>query len=139
MNQKEQSDHLFNEVRHLIKHGDMSAIRNLLDEGMSPNLANKWGWTILILAAEEGNTALGELLISRGADVNLPTANTDQPITALESAIMSGRIRFAKLLLDKGAIPGPSIEGWLHWAPFSPKQAETLLAMVRAAREKRAT
>jgi uncharacterized protein len=130
----DENDALLNQIHHLIKHGDIGSIRNLLDEGLNPNFANSFGWTLLILTAGEGNTALGELLISRGADVNLRPSHAPDPLTA---AIMSGHIQFAKLLFDHGARPDPNLEGWLHMARLAPKQNEAILAMARAALVKR--
>jgi ankyrin repeat protein len=62
------SDSLFNKVHRLTKKGDIIAIRSLLDEGLDPNLTNRFGWTLLMLAALHGRTDVADLLVSRGAD-----------------------------------------------------------------------
>jgi ankyrin repeat protein len=135
----QETDALFKHVNRLIKHGEIVAIRTLLDGGLSPNFANKFGWTILILAAAEGNTSLGELLISRGADVNLAFQRdlNVRPLTPFDHAIIAGRIGFAKLLLDHGAIPDHNLAGWLPRTVLTQKQAEKVLAMVREADARR--
>ena len=60
----------FDDAHKLIKKGDILALRCELDSGMSPDLSNQFSWTLLMLAAIEGNTKIGELLVSRGANVN---------------------------------------------------------------------
>jgi ankyrin repeat protein len=132
----EQTDELFNRVHHLIKHGDIPAIRSLLDQGLSPNFANKFGWTILMLSASEGNTALGELLISRGADVNLSSLHQPHGQTPFSCAVWGGRVAFIKLLLAHGAIPDSTLEGWLSRTTLSPKQAKAVLVQVRKAQDR---
>lgn len=119
-----------------MKHGDIVAVRRLLDGGLNPNFANKFGWTILILVAGEGNTTLGELLISRGADLNVSTSHDDYPLSPLASAIMSGHVGFVKLLLDHGATPDPRLAGWIKYAALTGKQREAVLSMARRARKK---
>ena len=75
-------DETFNAFHRSIKRGDLAVIRNPLTQGVSASLQNKFGWTLLMLAASEGDTAIGELLVSNGADTNRAT-NTGQAGTAL--------------------------------------------------------
>jgi ankyrin repeat protein len=127
-------EELFADAQKLIKHGDIVGIRHLLERGLGPNFSNKFGWTILMLAASEGNTTLGEFLISKGADVNLAN-NHGQ--TAFTFALLGGHAGFLKLLLNHGGAPDTT---WMSWLPkiLSPKQAEPIIAMVQDALEKRA-
>jgi ankyrin repeat protein len=60
----------FDEAHRVIKEGDILSLRCELEKGTSPNLANQFSWTLLMLAAMTGNTSMGELLVSNGADVN---------------------------------------------------------------------
>jgi ankyrin repeat protein len=90
----------FNEVHKLIKKGDAVALRHALDEGVSPNLANQFSWTLLMLAAMEGDICIGELFVSRGAV--LDTTN-DFGETALSLAAHAGHLPFTRLLLSNGA------------------------------------
>ncbi len=53
----------------LIKRGDEPALRAALDAGLDPNLVNQNGWSLLMLAAVEGDCAIGRLLIEKGANL----------------------------------------------------------------------
>jgi uncharacterized protein len=59
-----------NEAHKLIKKSDLISLRRELGVGLNPNLANELSWNLLMLAAFEGDTTVGELLISKGADVD---------------------------------------------------------------------
>jgi uncharacterized protein len=89
------------EVHRLIKKGDLVSLLHELDGGMSPDLSNQFSWTLLMLAALEGNTAIGELLISRGATID--KAN-DFGETALSLAAHGGHTQFIKVLLAHGLL-----------------------------------
>jgi ankyrin repeat protein len=89
----------FEEIHHFIKHGDVIALRRELDNGLDPNLC-KYSASLLMLTALEGNTQLGDLLISRGADVN---KRDELGETALSFAAYKGFPSFVQLLLDRGA------------------------------------
>jgi ankyrin repeat protein len=53
----------------LIKRGDEPGLRLALDAGLDVNSVNQNGWTLLMLAAVEGDVPVGRLLVERGADV----------------------------------------------------------------------
>lgn len=128
----------FNELYRLIKHGDLVAIRNALESGVSSNMENRFGWTLLMLAAVEGNTAIGELLIASGADVNKVTSMGIGQ-TALSLSVIGGHIRFLKLLLEHGANPDAGHyppETWLPACRLPPKSEEAILAMLEKGRSK---
>jgi len=112
----------FDEAHNLIKHGDLIALRHELDAGLKPSLSNQFSWTLLMLAAIEGNTAIGELLLSRGAELN--TLN-DFGETALSLAAHGGHIPFIEILLANGASTrcnphGNTLEDWLRVASGLP-------------------
>ena len=113
-------------VQKAIKRGDIEALRSALEGGLDPNLANKYGWTILILAAGKGNSKIGKLLIDAGADLNKRTVNCG--VTALSHAVLSGSASFVELLLAEGASldchpHGNSLDIYLDWvASFYPEQ-----------------
>ena len=73
------ADSLFNKIHRLTKKGDIIAIRLLLDEGLDPNLTNRFGWTLLMLAALHGRTDVADLLVSRGADPTKVNKFGDSP------------------------------------------------------------
>jgi ankyrin repeat protein len=65
----------------LIKRGDEPALRTALDAGLDPNLTNPNGWSLLMLAAVEGNVELGRLLIEKGANLIAINLKGDTPET----------------------------------------------------------
>ena len=113
----------FAEAHTVIKKGDLIALRHALDEGLDPNLANQFAWTLLMLAAMQGNTSIAELLVARGAHVN---KTNDFGETALSLAAHFGHVSFIKVLLIHGASPschphGHPLEEWLKAASGLPK------------------
>ena len=90
----------FDDAHRFIKRGDIASLRSSLDEGASPDLSNRFSWTLLMLAALEGNTPIGELLISRGA---APNRGNDFGETAVSLAAHGGHAPFIRLLLQNGA------------------------------------
>ena len=44
----------FDEAHGLIKKGDILSLRHELDAGASPDLSNRFSWTLLMMAAIEG-------------------------------------------------------------------------------------
>src|ERR1039458_1776093 len=123
----------FKEGHKLIKKGDAVSLRHALDEGVSPNLANQFSWTLLVLAAPEGNIGLGQLPISRGAILD-PTNDFGAP--ALSLAAHAGHLPFIRLLLANGASMnchphGHSLEDWIRFTSGLPKdKIESVLALL---------
>jgi ankyrin repeat protein len=72
----------------------------VLFRGKFGRVANQFSWTLLMLAAMEGDTPIGELLVSRGAALDL---TNDFGETALALAAHGGHARFVQMLLAKGA------------------------------------
>ncbi len=127
---RKRADDTYWRVYRKIKRADLAGVRNELDSGVSPDHANKYGWTLLMAAASKGNISIGELLISRGANPNkstqLPQSGTPAQ-TAVSCAIIGGHAPFLRLLLANGANPDGdprtvSAESWLrvchHDAPI---------------------
>lgn len=82
-----------------IDSGSVSAVRRVLDEGVSPDTL-VYEATPLMWAIWDDRYYVAKLLIDRGADVNLPDENG---YTSLMAACNMGNLRMAKLLLDEGA------------------------------------
>lgn len=68
-----------NELGDLVRSGDVAAVTSALDKGAAIDEID--GVTALYIACETGNAALAELLITRGADVNLPSAGKERRST----------------------------------------------------------
>jgi len=86
-------------AQNLIKRGDEPALRAALDAGLNANLVNQNGWSLLMLAAVEGDVPLGRLLLERGADPALQNSKGD---TALNLATNRGYELFIELLTKTG-------------------------------------
>ncbi|MGA8938711.1 MAG: ankyrin repeat domain-containing protein [Acidobacteriaceae bacterium] len=87
-------------AQNLIKRGDEPALRAALEAGLDPNLTNQNGWTLLMLAAVEGDVAIGRLLIEKDAD---QTSLNNKQDSALTLASHRGHQLFADLLTNSGA------------------------------------
>jgi hypothetical protein len=132
----------FDEATKLIKQGDIAGLRHELESGLSANLRNKNSWTLLMIAALEGNTAIGELLIQSGADVDQRNKFRE---TALSLAAHTGHPSFVQLLLNRGASlechPFGTFDDWLNWEAqhsCSAEQAEHLRSLFDTERKIRA-
>ena len=61
----------FDECHRAIKKSDILSLRQAIQaKEFDPNLHNRFSWTLLMLAALEGNIAIGELLLQSAASVN---------------------------------------------------------------------
>jgi ankyrin repeat protein len=99
----------FNEAHRAIKKGDVLAIRQALQGGLSPNLSNKYSWSLLMLAALEGNTTAAELLVEHGADIH---AVNNVGETPLSLAAHKGHAHLTQWLMDRGASTECRPHGW---------------------------
>jgi len=82
-------------AQNLIKRGDEPALRAALSTGLDPNVANQNGWSLLMLAAVEGNVPVGRALLEHGANPALTNNKSD---TALTLATHRGYDLFIALL-----------------------------------------
>jgi ankyrin repeat protein len=97
--------------------GDRDRVRELLDR--DPSLANRVSEYVtyylgsgapLRNAAANGHLAIVELLLSRGADPNLPEEGIAPHGHALYSAVANRHFEIARILLEHGAFPNPEVE-----------------------------
>ena len=108
----------FEEAHRAIKRGQTSVIEQAVPAAISVNSINRFGWTLLMLTALEGNTAIGSILLDRGADV---AALNKFGESALSLAAHKGHLKFVQLLMSRGASGdvrphGHDLESWLRSA-----------------------
>jgi len=82
-------------AQNLIKRGDEPGLRAALATGLDPNLVNQNGWSLLMLAAVEGNAPIGRLLLEFGAN---PSLQNNKSETALDLATHRGLQVFIDVL-----------------------------------------
>jgi hypothetical protein len=129
-------DSAFIAATKLIKHGDLVVLRRSFASGLNGDLQDKWGNDLLIVAANTGNVAVGDLIIANGADVNRVAPSG---YAAVWAALYGGHIRFLELLFKHGADPdrrwgNRTIEEELQRCQFDPKKAEAVRALLRVYR-----
>jgi ankyrin repeat protein len=90
----------YDEAYRAIKHGRTDILAEAIPSTLDPNAANRFGWTLLMAAAHEGNTTIGRLLLDRGADV---APLNDFGESALSLAAHKSHLPFVKLLKARGA------------------------------------
>lgn len=88
-------------AQNLIKRGDEAGLRQALDTGLNANLANQNGWTLLMLAAVEGDVPIGRLLVEKGAIID---ASNNKEETARSLAANRGYTLFVELLNEASPI-----------------------------------
>lgn len=89
-------------VFEMARHGLDDELTPLLDAGLSPNLTNDKGDTLLILSAYHQHAAVVRTLVEHGAD--LDRAN-DRGQTALAAAVFRQCEEIVRLLVAAGADP----------------------------------
>ncbi|KAH7418982.1 ankyrin repeat-containing domain protein [Cadophora sp. MPI-SDFR-AT-0126] len=93
-----------------IRRGDIQAVKLLLDHGADPNTVNGDECTPLMTAVRLQNEAIIDILMERGADVNLccePNLDLDEDhvtVTALEVAAEYGHVALIHRLVGEGAL-----------------------------------
>jgi hypothetical protein len=106
----------FESLRHAIKRGDTLAIAHYLESGGDSNLSSSHRSTLLMLAAQEGQSSIVDLLLQHGADIN---AQDVRGYTAVSLAAFRGHTRVVEHLLACGArvvdqVAGASLIGLLR-------------------------
>lgn len=87
--------------------GGLTEVKNLLAEGVDPNVADEHHRTALSMAACGGHVAIMDALIASGAWVD-PHEDYDVYETPLMAAVIHGQFEAVKMLIHAGANP------WLH-------------------------
>lgn len=90
------------QVFQLARSGDATTLARLLDKGLSPNMSNHKGDTLLMLAAYHGHVEATQALLQAGAD---PERYNDMAQTPLGAAAYKGDLPIVEALLAHGARP----------------------------------
>lgn len=106
-----------------VKHGNLSAARQLLESGANPNESGD-DRAPLRVAAERGDVPMLRLLLERGAQVNDGIAHG---WAALAAAALANHVDAVRVLLAAGAShdlrpEGYALLNWLEWS--GPKDAQ---------------
>lgn len=83
-----------------VKRNDAARVTQLLKQRVKINAKDKFGSSALIWCADKGNTEIGELLIGKGADIEMANHLGE---TALIISSSQGRYDFVRLLIRYGA------------------------------------
>lgn len=95
----------------LARRGEVPTLLSMLEAGLSPNLTNTQGNSLLMLAAYNGHYACTRMLIEHGADVN---STNDRGHSILAGVAFKGYLDLCKLLIEHGA----KIENRLSHSPL---------------------
>ena len=101
-----------------IERGDLSLAREWLDAGLAPDFDGSVIGTGVMIGAWEGNIAMMELFVSRGADINKVNSFGEQ---ALLHAAWKGRLEAVRWLVEHGARLNREGREWaaLHYGVFA--------------------
>jgi uncharacterized protein len=97
---KEDPHHKFNALSKAIERNHPEIVQLLLGAEANANYADKYGVTLLMIAAQKGHSDIVDVLITNGADVNAKSLINQ---TALLCALDYGHPAIASHLIDNGA------------------------------------
>ncbi|XP_076326636.1 uncharacterized protein LOC143233810 isoform X2 [Tachypleus tridentatus] len=80
--------------------GNVNRVKELLTEGVNPNVKDNAGWTPLHEACNHGHKQIVELLLDYGAFINVPGLDNDTP---LHDSVNNMRLEIVELLVSRGA------------------------------------
>jgi ankyrin repeat protein len=86
----------------LARSGETETLSGYVDAGVSVDLTNEAGDTLLMLAAYHGHAGTVRALVDRGAD---PGRQNDRGQTPLAGAVFKKEAEVVRALLDAGADP----------------------------------
>ena len=84
----------------LARHGRFEELRQLLELGVDPNSKDKYGNTIVIIGAQNGNKQIVKLALRFGGHINMTNAAGN---TALHYCSEYGYVDLGAYLMSKGA------------------------------------
>ncbi|WIM06356.1 MAG: ankyrin repeat domain-containing protein [Candidatus Nitricoxidivorans perseverans] len=115
-----------------VETGDLGRAGRWLDEGLPPDFQADRIGTGLMIGAWEGNIAMMELFLARGADIHRTNRFGEQ---ALQLAAWKGHIEAVRWLLDRGAAASRKGMEWsaLHYAVFAGRKEIARLLVNRGA------
>ncbi len=101
-----------------IEQGDIAQAREWLDNGLPPDFEGKAIGTGIMIGAWEGNIAMMDLFVSRGADINKANSLGEQ---ALQHAAWRGHLPVVRWLVERGARVNREGQEWaaIHYAAFA--------------------
>ncbi|KAF7157299.1 hypothetical protein CNMCM5623_001422 [Aspergillus felis] len=86
--------------------GDETSVKSFLELGVDVNLKDRYGWTSLFHAVQEGHEGVVRLLLDAGASIDCRnTISTTCGLTPLCLAAKNGHQAVVRLLLNEGAKP----------------------------------
>lgn len=89
---------------------NLELVKEILDQGVSPDTTDSFGRTALMLAAYRGDREIAAALLDHGAAVDARTPERD---TALMVAAAMGYVEVVRLLLERGAdTTTVNADGW---------------------------
>lgn len=87
-------------IHEAAEHGNQSAVKKFLTQGVQVDTTDEYGFTPLYRACINGHKDIAEFLVTKGADVN---AKGNSGWTPLFIAAMAGHINVTEFLLEEGA------------------------------------
>ncbi len=90
-------------LAHCVKEGDLEAVELFLRSGFHPDSRDRHGVTLLCLATRNRRKAVAEILLNRGAALDL--RSDDRGYSPLMDAALVGSVELMELFLSRGAHP----------------------------------
>jgi len=92
------------------KDGDLSGVKKSIKQDVNINITDKFGYTALMHASEQGHVKIVKYLVEKGSDIN---TKNETGWTALMAASWKGHLAVAKYLVENGAdVNAKNKNGW---------------------------